>query len=249
MGDGAGGGSDLSLQLVAGLGHLHGSTDETDTPARHGKTFRHAVNGNHLVFNEIELSNAFVTAHKIDVFVNFVRHDHHLRVFGDHFSDSTEFLLGVDHTRGIRRTAEHHQFGFRSDGCLQLSRSNLEIVLDLARNVFDFGFCHLRDGAVGNPIGSGDNHLVTRVHQSHNCLIDSLFATSRNYNLLRGVIQIIVSFELMADGFQQVGITGDWRVMREIVVNSLFGVFLHGFRRVEIGFTDAQADNILTFIL
>ena len=247
--DGARGGRDLTLQLVASLGHIHGGADEADTPAGHGKTFRHTVHRDHLIFDKIELGNALMTAHEVDVLVNLVRHNHHLRVLGHHLSDGAKFLLGVDHARRIRRAAEHHQFGLRGDSGFELRGSNLEVVLDFAGDILDVGLCHLRDGAVGNPVGSGDDDLIAGIHQSHNSLIDGLFTTGGNHNLLRRVVQTVVSLELVADGFQEVRIAGHGRIVREVVVDGLFGVFLHRFRRVEIGLADAQADHILTFVL
>ena len=93
--DGTRGGRDLTLQFVASLGHIHGGADETDTPAGHGETFRHAVHRNHLVFDEIKLGNALVTAHEVDVLVNLIRHDHHLRVLGEIKRYQLTFMRGV----------------------------------------------------------------------------------------------------------------------------------------------------------
>ena len=199
--------------------------------------------------NEIELCDALVTAHEVDVLVNLVRQNHHLRVFGDDLGDGAEFVLRIDHAGRVRRAAEHHQLGFRRDGRFQLLGRDFEVVLDFAGDIFDVGLRHLRDGAVGNPVRRGDNHLVAGVYQSHNSLIDGLFAASGNHNLLRCVIQPIVSLELIADGFQQISITGHRRIMGEVVVNSLLGIFLHCLGRVEIGFADTQTDDILTFFL
>ena len=213
------------------------------------QTLRHTVHRDHLVLDEIELGDALMAAHEVDVLVNLVRENHHLRMLGHHLGDGAELLFGVDHTRRIGRAAEHHQLGLRRDGRLQLRRRDFEVVLDLAGNVFDIGFRHLRDGTVGNPVGSGDDDLVAGVHQSHDSLVDGLLAARGDHNLLRRIIQPVVSLELVADGFQQISITGHWRVVREVVVNGLFGILLHRLRRVEIGLADTQADDILTFFL
>src|SRR5690606_6501959 len=94
--NGTGTGSHLALDLVAGLGNRFGRGQITDPPAGHGIAFGAAVDNGGTLFQVAELGDAFVAAHKIDVFVDFVRHDEHVRVPFEYGGQGSQFIPAVN---------------------------------------------------------------------------------------------------------------------------------------------------------
>ena len=179
------------------------------------------------------------------MFVNLVGHHEKVGIFGHHVGDAFKLVFGVEHSGGVARAAEHNELGFGCDGFFDLFRSYLEIVFDGGFNVNAFAASHTYYLLVRNPARGGDYNLVARVDKALHQLVDGLFGSGGNNNLFGFEIEVVVAFELVAHGLAQVGVAGHGGIVRKVVVDSLFGGLFHQLGGVEIGFADAQADNVL----
>ena len=245
LGNGAGGRGELTLQLVAGFGDRQRSGDETNTPTCHGEALGHTVDGDDTVADTLELGDALVTTHKVDVLVDFVGHHIDMRIAFQHASQSFEFLFAVEHTRGVAGSAEHKELGLGGDGSLELCGGNLEFVLDACLDELADTTRVANHLAVGNPVGSRDDDLVARIDKALNQLEDALLGTRGDNDLLGFELEIVVAFELIADSLTQVGITRNGRIVGEVLVDGLLGGFLGLVGGVEVGFADRKAYDVL----
>ena len=163
---------------------------------------------------------------------------------GHHLGDALELLLGVEHARGVARRGEHDELGARRDGGLELLGGHLEVVLELGLHEDTFALGQTHKLLVAHPERRGDDHLVAGVDETLHHLEQALLGTRRDDDLLGLVLQAVVASELGADSLPEVGVARHRRIVREIVVDSLLGGFLHHLGSVEVRLSYRETDHI-----
>ena len=75
----------LTLKLFTSFNHIWVSSDITKSIPCHGIPLTQSINDDNSVFQFLKLSNAFMLAYKIDVFINFIRYNKDIWVFFEYF--------------------------------------------------------------------------------------------------------------------------------------------------------------------
>ena len=234
----------MALQLGNGLGEFERSSHETDAPPRHGVGFRHAVDHGNPVFHAGARGDRGMLADIVDVLVDFVGNNEHLRVAAEHFGQSFHFFGAIDGTGGVGGAAKDESTGAGGDGGLELCGRDLEILLDL-------GF-HKHGGAVGqahhvgvaHPIGGGDDDFIAFAHHRKEHAANGLLGSVPHHDLCGRIFEVVLTKQLAADGFAQVEIAGHGAIARPVVVDGLFGRGFDVIGGVEIRFSDAEIDDV-----
>ena len=210
----------------------------------HGETFGDTVDGDDAVFDFGKLGDAFVFAHEVDVLIDFVGHDEEVLVAGNDVGDGFELVFGVEHACGVAGAGEHDEFGLGGDGGFELFGGYFEVVFDGGFDIDALAFGHTDDFFIADPEWGGDDDFVARVDEALDQLVDALFGTRGDDDLLGFELEAVVAAEFFADGFFEVGIARHGRIVGKVVVDGFLGGFLHGVGGVEVGFADGEADNI-----
>ena len=111
------------------------------------------------------------------------------------------------------------------------------------------GTCQLSHLRIANPIRCGYDDLISGVYQGQDGVAHTLLATRPDDHLASGVVEMVLFLKLVDDGLAQIHISRNWRILREVVVDSFLSSLLDMIRRVEIGFTDAHVNHVDTLCL
>src|SRR3546814_3913841 len=104
-------------------------------------------------------------SYKINVFVDFVRHDEYMRVTGKYFCQRSQLILAVNTSRRITGRRVHKELGFGRNGCFQLFGGDLEIVFYPSFHENAFPFNQFYNLTIRNPVRSGNDYFVARIYQ------------------------------------------------------------------------------------
>ena len=178
------------------------------------------------------------------MFVDFIGNHDDLGVTAEHFGQSLHLFCAIHGTGGIGGAAKNEGARAGRDGGLELCGRDLEVLLD--RGFYEHG------GAVGqthhvgiaHPVGSGDDHLVAFVDNGEEDVANGLLGTVAHDDLCGRIFEVVFAKQLGADGFAQVEITGHGAVARPVVVDGLFGGDFNVIGRIEVGFADAEVDDV-----
>ena len=185
-----------------------------------------------------------MVADVIDVFVDFIGNHDDLGVTAEHFGQSFHLFGAIHGAGGIGGAAKNEGARAGRDGGLKLCGRDLEVLLD--RGFYEYG------GAVGqthhvgiaHPVGSGDDHLVAFIYNGEEDVANGLLGTVSHDDLCGRIFEVVFAKQLGADGFAQVEITGHGAVARPVVVDGLFGGDFNVIGRIEVGFADAEVDDV-----
>ena len=236
----------LALQLIATLHYPLWSGDETDTPTRHGISFRHTVDDHHTVLDVGEGSHGGMRTYIVDMLVNLIGDNDDALVAKQHILQAFQFLKAIDRTCRIGWRTENQGACLGRDGGLQLLGSDLEILLDgsLHNHRLSIGqFHHL---GIAHPVGSGNDHLVASIDDGHDGVAHRLFGAIGAEDLRWSVVQTVLVLEFGHDGVLQGWIAWHGRVLGEILVDGLLRCLLDVVGGVEVGFADTEVDDIYT---
>ena len=102
-----------------------------------------------------------------------------------------------------------------------------------------------RHVGVRNPVRRGNHDFIAWVKHRHEQVVDGLFRAHRDEDLRSRVFQRVVALEFRDDRVLQFRNAFDGRVAREAVLDRGNAGFGDVRRRIEVGFTDAQADDVV----
>ena len=155
-----------------------------------------------------------------------------------------QFPLAVHRTRRIRRRVEDHPFRRGSDGGSELLRGEQEPVG--FRAVDDDG-CSAVDGhhvGVRHPVRRGHDHLGALLHRRHQRQEDDLLGTTADGDLVVRELDPGPVEHPLRDRVPQCGNTVDGGVLGETGFHRCDGCRLDVVRRVEIGLSDRQVEDL-----
>ena len=247
LGDRGGIGGALRLDLFHGLDQRFRAPGIADAPAGHGVGLGHAVqhDGAGIQFRAHIEDVAERGLGPEDVFIHVIGGDEYLGKFQQHLGQGGQFLVRVGHARGVGGAVDHEQFGAVGDGGLELSRGDLEVLLDAGIDDHRLAIGQAHHVRIGYPVGRGDDHLVAGIEQRHHQVEEALLATAGHQDLVRGITQAIIALELGDHGIFQCRGAVHGGVLGLPVMDGGNGRFLDVLGRVEVRFTGTQADNIL----
>ena len=236
----------LALQLVDSLHQPFGTCYETNAPTGHGVCLWYTVHDDYTIVYFCELGDAFVLAYIIDMFIDFVGNDVHLRMLGQNFGQSLQFFLAIYRAGRVWWRTKNQCLGLRSDSSFELGRSNLEILIDTSCYDNRCTIGHLHHFRITYPIWSRYDDFVAWVNQYHDSVANRLLGTVGTWDLCGGIIQSVFVLQLGHDGIAKCRITRYRWISGEIVVDSLFSCFFYVVGCIEVGFSYTQVDYIYT---
>lgn len=218
----------------------------SDAPARHGKRFRQAVDRQRARFDFLvqrrDADRFKAVVH--DVLVNFVAHDPDVRMLFQNGDQRQQFFFRVRRARRVRRRIQHQPLRFRRNGGFQFVSRQFEAVFLFRFDKNAFAAVQGDHGGIRHPVRRGDDHFVAVVYCRGESVVQHAFAARADRNLIGRVIQIVFAFQFAANGFAEFDRTRDGGVFRFAVVQRFFGGFDNVRGGLEIGFADAQPDNV-----
>ena len=155
-------------------------------------------------------------------------------------------LLGrVGGAGGVAGGVEDKHAGAVRQRVAQLLRRDLEVLVGAGVDDDRNAAAELDLLGVGHPVGRGDDDLVARVQQGGKGQVEAFLAAHAGDDLVGRVGQAVFARQLVADGLLELGHAGGrlgvlGLAAAQRVVSSLLDVV----RRVEIGLTGAQADDV-----
>ena len=234
----------LTLELVHRLCEGERSSHKTDAPTRHGISLRHPIDDGGALLHIGQSRDGSMLAHIVDMFVNLIGNDKHLRMLAKHFGKTFQFFKTVHRTSGVGRTAKDDCLRARRDGSCQLLGSNLEILLDGGFHKYGFSVCQTHHVGIAHPIRRRDDDFIARIHHREQHVAHRLFGTIAHHNLRGLVVQSIFTFQFSANGLTKIKITRHRTIARPVVGNGLLPSSLDVVGRVEIGFTHREVDDV-----
>ena len=165
---------------------------------------------------------------------------------GEYLGQGLEFLTRVNGTGRVGRRGVDDGLGTGGDGGFELGRSDLVVGLNGGRHDHRRTLGQFDDLHVAHPVGSRHQHFVAFVHQHLHHVVDGVFRTCGHHDLVGLVVQVVVAFELVANGFFQFGITRHRRVKAVVVVDGLFGGLFDGIGGEKVRFAQREADHVHT---
>ena len=179
------------------------------------------------------------------MFVHVVRGDQDVRVLPEYFTERLEFGARVCHAGRVRGAVEHEQACLVRDGSSELFRRDLELLGSTGTDVDRDTAREYRHVRVGDPVGRGNDDLVTRVENGLCQIVEALLAATGDENLVRGIFVTVVAFELVDNRLLELCRAVDRCVLGLAVVNGPDGGFLDVLGRIEIGLAGAKTDDVL----
>ena len=180
----------------------------------------------------------------VDVLVDFVSENKQVVVLLDDLGQSLQLILAIDAAGRIAGRAEDEQTRLRRNGGLQLLGRHLEVLFETSLHNDGIATSQQHHLGIAHPVRSGNNDLIARIDQCHDGVADALLGTVRNQNLGRGVAQVVLALQLAGDGLTQVGIAGNGRILRVVLVDSQLGGLFDVVGGVEVGLADAHVNHV-----
>ena len=194
----------LTLQLAGGPGQPQRGGQEANAPAGHGVGFGDAIDDGHAVAQHGEGGDAGVAADVVDVLVDLVGDDDHLRVTRQDVGQGLQLVVAVDAARGVRGRAEDERLGLGRDGGLELLGRDLEVLIDAGGQDHVRALGQLDHLHVAHPVGGGHDDFVARVDEAEQGVADGLLGAVGDDDLIDGVVEAVLPLEFGDDGLPQV---------------------------------------------
>src|SRR3546814_19003871 len=106
-------------------------------------------------------------SYKINVFVDFVRHDEYMRVTGKYFCQRSQLILAVNTSRRLPGRRVHKELGFGRNGCFHLFRGDLELVFYPSFPENAFPFTQFSTPPISNPLRPAHDYLLPPPSHAH----------------------------------------------------------------------------------
>ena len=248
LGDGGRIGGALRLNLGHRLDDLCRAARITDPPAGHGIGLGDAI--------EDQGTGGQVRAHiedvdeglrvPADVLVHIVGSNQGTREVTQDGAQGLQLVRAIGHAGRIGRAVDHHQLGLVVQRGLELGRADLEVLIGPGMDQYRRTAGQQDDIRVGNPVGRRDHHLVTRIDDRQGQIEEALLAAAGHQDLVRGVVEPVLAFELGDHGRLEAGGAVHRGIFGETLVDRLDGRGLDVVRGIEVRLTGTQPDHVLS---
>ena len=178
-----------------------------------------------------------------ELLVDFVR-DHPDLLAHAHLGDLFELLAGVRGAGRVARVVEDDRLGVGRDRRRQVARGEAEAVLFAGRDDHGVGLGELDLVRVGDPVRRRDQDVVALVVERHRDVEQGVLRSGRDDDLVGGVGEAVVAFELAADRLLEVGDAVVGGVLGEVRVERGLGGPLHDLRGREVRLADREVDDV-----
>src|SRR5262249_43436418 len=149
----------------------------------------------------------------------------------------------------IAGTVQQHQTRLRRDGSGKLAWGDL-VALRHAGERHDWQpVSEQHHVGVRHPVGRGDDRLIARIEHRHAEVEERLLGPGGHQDLRALVAEGVVALELRDDGVLQLIDPLDVRVAREATADRVDAGLTDVCRRVEIGLSGPQTDDVLALRL
>jgi hypothetical protein len=138
--------------------------------------------------------------------------DHPDAVLGGPAADRLDLLARVDRAGGVRGGDEHHGLGARGAVGLEHVHRGAEAGRLVGGHPHDRAARELDLGGVADPVGGGDEHLVTRVDERHEDVVQRVLAAVGDHHVGGVDLQAAVALGLGRDRLPQGRLAGRGRV-------------------------------------
>ena len=236
----------MALKGVYRLGDVLRRGEIAHPPARHGVRLGNAVDGDGEFLHFLRASRDGERLYAVitELFVNFVGKHEDLFFLAD-FGYRAHFFFRIYRARGIGRGIEDQHFRLRRDRRGKPGGRKLEFVLFPAFEIHGYAAADFDDLRIGEPIGSGDNHLVPLFDERETGVENGVFGAVGNNDLRRLVIKTVILLKFFADRLPQRQKSRGGGVFRIALVESGLRRVDDIFRGVEVGFAHAEGNDRL----
>ena len=220
----------------------------TDAPARHGVGLGKTVEENGALLHAGQGGESGVGKAAIgQIPVNFIRNDDEIVLLGESGNFYEIFFRHHSACR-IIRVADEKRLRARGDVGLELLGRDAEIVFKLRRNGYGFAACECDAGLVGNIAGLGDQHFITGRENGAHGDIEGFADAYRDEHILCGIIgNTVIPLVVCGNFLAQLQHAAVCRVGGVALFQAVDAAFADGPRGDEIGFSDAEGDDVFHF--
>ena len=177
--------------------------------------------------------------------VHVVGEDPDLRMAQEHVGEAAQLGLGIGRAGGVRGRVEDDPAGARGDRGFERVRRQLVLGVRAAGGDDGFAASHQHHFRIRDPVRRGHDDFVAGVQCGHEGVVDDRLAARRDMHLGWLVGEAVLAEKLGADGLFQLGQAVGRRVFGLAFADRLDGRFLDIVRRVEIGLSGAEANDVM----
>ena len=157
-------------------------------------------------------------------------------VFPQYSRQGGHFLFGIDTARRIVGGVDHHDSGPVRECAPQLVCGHFEVLFDSRLNGDHFSSSEVRHVGIADPIGGGQDDLVTLVDKAQHHVHQAVLGPGGDNDLIWAVFQTVVPLQLVTDGLTHFNVAGYWRVVGEVLFDGFDARSLDGVRGVKVRF-------------
>ena len=117
----------------------------TQTVTGHGISFRQSIDDDDPVLQVLELCDALVLTHEIDVLIDLVGEDVHMRMTTEYLRQCRQFLQGIDRATWVAGRGEHEEGRLRRDRRFQFFRGDLIFIFHAGAHQDYLAFAKFHD--------------------------------------------------------------------------------------------------------
>ena len=246
LGDAAGRGCGLRLQLGHGFHQRHRRRGKADAPSGHAIGFRHPVQGQHAVRQVGREAGDGAEFEPVigQMLVEVVRDHHQLRVPADDIGEGAQLVRAVAHAGRVRRAVDDDPARTRGDRRLEPFGRQFQPVGKAAGKKDGRAAGHLGDAGEADPVGGRNDHLVAGLHRRHQRVEQHLLAAGADRDVGGADVEPVLAAEFLGDRILQLGDAVDLGIAGVAVMDGADRGLLHMRRGLEIGLADGKADDI-----
>ena len=179
----------------------------------------------------------------IQILVHVVGDDYPA-LFIRHAAHRLERGAGVHGATRVRGAVEDDDSGPLGHVAGQRVRIEVELIFFLQRHDHRRAAGKLHHGRIGDPVRGGDEHLVARVEQRLENIVEAVLAATAHLHLAGLVLPALFRAELVADRPAQFGNAGHRGVAGVTIVDGLLAGRADVGRCGQVRFADAEVENI-----
>ena len=155
-----------------------------------------------------------------DFRISLIRYEHEVALRCE-FGESRQVISPVDHAGGIVRVVDENEARARGNGvadCLYI-----DLIIRVVRHGDGDGAELQRDVGVERKRGIHEDGLIARVQERRHDGVDARTRPVGRDDGVWRVFRVRLALDVLADGFQKLGVALSGRVAREALVHRLLG--------------------------